>query len=199
MDDIEILARTLWGEARGDGETGMRAVGCVIMNRVKNPSWWGNDVESVCLQPKQFTCWNKGDPNREKLLAVTVTDSTFALAMKIAEEILAGARDVTDGADHYFNPKIVTPKWYDPERVTKVIGNHTFLRLAIPVPQPPAPLLETNTAKATGAVAAAGAVGIAVQAVPVFEALGKMTPVVAITIVVVTAAAVLLWRWKKDR
>jgi N-acetylmuramoyl-L-alanine amidase len=199
--DIDTLARTLWGEARGEGETGMHAVANVIMNRVRNPRWWGNTVESVCLQPAQFTCWSHKDPNYEKLQAVTVeTDQVFAKAIEIATKAIdAGMVDITGGADHYYNPFHANPKWALESRMTKKIGNHVFLRLEIPAPVEEAPkgLAETNTAKATAAVSAAGAVAVVVQATPAIEALGKLAPMVAVTIILVAAAGVLLWRWKQ--
>lgn len=199
--DIDTLARTLWGEARGEGETGMHAVANVIMNRVRNPRWWGNTVETVCLQPAQFTCWSHKDPNYEKLKSVTVeTDQTFAKALDIATKAIEfGITDITGGADHYYNPLYASPKWALENRVTKKIGNHVFLRLEIPAPleEEPKALTDTNTAKATAAVSAAGAVAVMVQATPAIEALGKLAPMVAVTIILVVAAGVMLWRWKQ--
>ena len=43
--EIDLLARTIWGEARGDGYTGMKAVANVIMNRVQKGSWYGKTVQ----------------------------------------------------------------------------------------------------------------------------------------------------------
>ena len=62
----EVLARTLYGEARGEGLPGIEAVACVILNRVafakaRGRYWWGNTVSQVCLKPGQFSCWNAGD------------------------------------------------------------------------------------------------------------------------------------------
>lgn len=47
--EIDVLARTLWGEARGEGSTGMEAVASVILNRVevakrRGHYWWGNKI-----------------------------------------------------------------------------------------------------------------------------------------------------------
>ena len=47
--EADVLARTLWGEARGEGEDGMQAVANVICNRAaiaraKGGYWWGNDI-----------------------------------------------------------------------------------------------------------------------------------------------------------
>ncbi len=68
--DIDVLARTIWGEARGEGIAGQIAVGWCIRNRVEmdlhndgRPDWWGEGYEGVCRAPWQFSCWNKNDPN----------------------------------------------------------------------------------------------------------------------------------------
>ena len=44
LTDTEVFAKTLWGEARGEGIIGMLAVACVIKNRINRPGWWGNDI-----------------------------------------------------------------------------------------------------------------------------------------------------------
>ncbi len=87
--EIDVLARTLWGEARGEGSTGMEAVASVILNRVevakrRGHYWWGNKIIQVCQKPYQFSCWNKQDPNFKKLIAVTADDMHFATAQRVA-------------------------------------------------------------------------------------------------------------------
>ena len=60
--DRDILARTLWGEARGEGPAGQIAVAWTIRNRVfdgKEKSWWGEGYAGVCQKPWQFSCWNR--------------------------------------------------------------------------------------------------------------------------------------------
>ena len=41
--EIDTLARTIWGEARGEGSAGMQAVANVVMNRAAIGGWWGNN------------------------------------------------------------------------------------------------------------------------------------------------------------
>ena len=53
--DVEILAKTLYGEARGEGYNGLLAVATVIYNRAKGDKF---KFIKVCLQAKQFSCWN---------------------------------------------------------------------------------------------------------------------------------------------
>ena len=56
---VEIVAKTIYGEAREFGVLDRLAVGVVIRERVLRPGWWGNSWESVCLCPGQFTCWEE--------------------------------------------------------------------------------------------------------------------------------------------
>lgn len=132
-EGIDFLARTIWGEARGESVRGMEAVACVILNRAaiskrRRNYWWGNDVTSVCLKPFQFSCWNEGDPNREKLLAVTESDPQFAICLRIAKRALGGALpDITNGATHY-HAKGCSPSWAREMQPCAEVGRHLFYR-----------------------------------------------------------------------
>lgn len=102
LNPDDVLARTLVGEARGEGDLGMEDVACTIMNRVARPCWWGHTVKEVCLFPKQYSCWNEGDPNREVILALDDTKSIYVEALTIARRAIAGElQDRTQGATHY--------------------------------------------------------------------------------------------------
>lgn len=107
--EIDTLARTVWGEARGETAQGKLAVAYVIMNRVNmdlhgdgRPDWWGEGIVGVCCRDRQFSCWNHNDPNRVKLMEATLADPVFAQCMIAA--ITAAHRlapDPTQGATHY--------------------------------------------------------------------------------------------------
>ena len=132
---IEILARTIWGEARSEGVEGMKAITCVVLNRVSIAQkrgghfWWGHDIQSVCLKPWQFSCWKKNDPNRQKVLAVTSDDPHFFHALKIAKEaITCGLEDMTLGSDHY-HTVYIHPFWSKEEDPQCQIGRHLFYKL----------------------------------------------------------------------
>ena len=128
MGDIETLARTIWGEARGEGKEGMTAVASVIMNRVHRGGWFGKTVTSVCKMPWQFSCWNANDPNCQKVIEITTIDPQYAQALIIAEKAVArGLPDTTGGATHYHEYKI-KPKWAAEMKQTKQIGNHIFYK-----------------------------------------------------------------------
>lgn len=140
MSDIDTLARTMWAEARGEGEAGMVAVGCAIRNRVTidlgndgKPDWWGEGYEGVCKKPWQFSCWNANDPNLPKLLAVDVTDPIFAKARALAERIIRGDfPDPTGGATHYLTraafDKSPPGHWCRCKLPCAIIGQHMFFK-----------------------------------------------------------------------
>lgn len=127
----DVLARTLWGEARGEGTKGMNAVACVILNRVKVAQekgrfWWGNNIIQVCQKPYQFSCWNRSDPNFRKLQSVGEDDLHFATAMRIARRGVIGVLDdITGGATHYHAASI-KPYWAQGKTPCAVIGYHKF-------------------------------------------------------------------------
>ncbi len=132
--EIDTLARTLWGEARGEGVKGMEAVACVILNRVAVSKdlgryWWGNTIIQVCQKPYQFSCWNKRDPNYPKLITVDAKDLHFASALRIARRAVVGVlKDATKGATHY-HAFGISPNWARKEYLCAQIGHHKFYKL----------------------------------------------------------------------
>lgn len=131
VDDLLVMARTVWAEARGEGEIGMLAVACVIVNRANDPGkdWWGDDIPSVCLKPYQFSCWLESDPNRGKLLMVGPDDKQFLRALRVcAGALLQDGRDPTGKADHYHH-RAIAPAWAKGKTPSASIGNHVFYRL----------------------------------------------------------------------
>ena len=135
-DPADILARTVWGEARGDGRLGMSAVACCILNRAAHPRWWGRDVLGVCLQPWQFSCWNADDPNLPKMRAVDGSDPQFAIAQDIARTALQGGlADLTEGADSYYDILMPqAPIWAARATPTVTILHHRYMRVELPAP-----------------------------------------------------------------
>lgn len=127
--NIDTLSRTLLGEARGEGLLDMLGVAAVIRERVMRPGWWSrpsDNWQSVCRVYHQFSCWNKGDPNREVILNAEDREPiAFRRAVRIAEYTvhclrdrdvmqLFGIDDVDDIPTHYHDRSIDTPKaWGD--------------------------------------------------------------------------------------
>jgi spore germination cell wall hydrolase CwlJ-like protein len=132
--EIDTLARTIWGEARGEGEAGMAAVASVIMNRLRislrrGSCWWGNSLIQICQKPFQFSCWNKDDPNLRPLLAVDARDLYFATALRIARRAVCGVLpDPTFGATHY-HAAGAHPYWAGAHKPVAVIGRQVFYRI----------------------------------------------------------------------
>lgn len=134
--EIDVLARTLYGEARGETRQGIEAVAHVILNRVMQAKksgghyWWGNDIVSVCQTPYQFSCWNPGDPNRQKLMAVTGDNEKFMSCLRIARRAVYGqlGADITCGANHY-HTTAVAPKWSVGKTPCAQFGTHVFFKL----------------------------------------------------------------------
>lgn len=130
FSDQEILARTIYGESRGESHEGKQAVACVVLNRVKSGvRWWGTDIRSVCLKPFQFSCWLARDPNRAVIMAVEDDEPIFAECLGIARDAMSGdLSDVTDGATSY---KVVgTPAaWATGKTPLITIGAHEFYKI----------------------------------------------------------------------
>lgn len=132
--DRDILARTLWGEARGEGLDGQVAVAWTIRNRVfdgNDKSWWGEGYAGVCLKPWQFSCWNQNDPNHAYLCgAKPIPAAQFAQAQRAADQVMSGSvPDPTGGATHYYAttmPK--APAWAAKAKQTLRLGHHVFFK-----------------------------------------------------------------------
>lgn len=129
---VDILARTIFGEARGELVRGKEAVAAVIVNRVSRARrggghyWWGSDIESVCLKPWQFSCWNAADPNRRKIEAVGPENRTFQSCLRVARRAVNGTlKDPTQGATHY-HAHHVSPPWAQGKAACAEIGAHQF-------------------------------------------------------------------------
>ena len=131
-----ILAATLWGEARGEGEKGMQAVLNVIMNRANGKF---DKAVKIALQPSQFSFWNN-ITNKSEYATTLATrartgnlqdSSKFTLALQLVEKARTGTlNDVTGGALYYFNPNKVNPNWAKKMTKTATIGNHDFYKLS---------------------------------------------------------------------
>lgn len=125
--DIDIMARTIYGEARGESEQGQIAVGCVIMNRFKSKRWYaGETIAETCLKARQFSCWNADDPNCAKIKQLGLT--RLAPYQELAKRIINGVQaDITDGATHY-HTKAIMPLWARNKKPCAVIGEHMFYK-----------------------------------------------------------------------
>ena len=114
--NVNLLARVIYGEARGEPYTGQVAVGAVIMNRVRS-SKFPNTIAGVIYQSGAFDAVSDGQINLNP-------DST---AKKAAQDALNGW-DPSYGAIYYFNPSTATNKWIWSRPMTVTIGKHRFCK-----------------------------------------------------------------------
>lgn len=125
VDQADYMARTIYGEARGEGKKGMQAVANVIMNRVKKGGWYGASIKDVVLKPYQFSCWNEGDPNRT--IIINASAAQLKQAREIADKVIAGELpDITGGATHYYANTISAPYWTKSMKKVATVGSHYF-------------------------------------------------------------------------
>ncbi len=118
LTTLEVVAATLIGEFENMGEKGMTECASVIANRkAANIHWMGgNNVRTICLWPKQFSCWNVGNnPDRERILHIAKENPTYGpylIAARIAGDLLNDrVQDCVSGAVSYVNHHVIIPVW----------------------------------------------------------------------------------------
>lgn len=116
--DIQLMARAINGEARGETYEGQVAVGAVILNRVKD-SRFPNSISGVIYQPGAFTAVSDGQINA----AISEGSTVY----KAAQDAINGW-DPTSGCVYYFNPNTATNKWIWSRPLVKTIGKHRFCK-----------------------------------------------------------------------
>lgn len=115
-NDLNLLSKLVYGEARGEPYSGQVAVAAVVLNRVKNSSF-PNTISGVIYQKGAFDVVSDGQIN-------LTPDST---AKKAAQDALNGW-DPSYGAIYYFNPSTATNKWIWSRPLTVTIGKHRFCK-----------------------------------------------------------------------
>ena len=116
LSNVNLLARLIYGEARGEPYTGQVAVGAVVMNRVKSSSF-PNTISGVIYQSGAFDAVRDGQINL----------SPNSTAIKAAQDAINGW-DPSYGAIYYFNPSTATNKWIWSRPMTVTIGRHRFCK-----------------------------------------------------------------------
>jgi len=116
QNDINLLAQTVYGEARGEPYVGQVAVAAVILNRLESPSF-PNTVSGIVFEPLAFTAVADGqiwmEPNET--------------ARKAVIDAINGM-DPSENATYYFNPETATSKWIWSRPQIKQIGKHIFCK-----------------------------------------------------------------------
>ena len=115
--NVDLLARAIYAEARGESFEGQVAVGAVIVNRMESPEF-PNTIEGVLYQPNQFKCVENGNINQ------TPNQNAYTAARRAID-----GEDPSQEALFFFNPKTSeNPAAFDRYTVTVRIGNHIFAK-----------------------------------------------------------------------
>lgn len=143
----QVLAITLYGEARGEPVEGRIAIASVIRNRVntdigkdQKPDWWGEGYRGVCLAPAQFSCWSPkggGQRNYDEVMAVVrsaVNGAALGPVMRecawLAMGIISGDLiDRVNGATHYLTAdlfRLNPPAWTKGKVPVVRVSAHLF-------------------------------------------------------------------------
>lgn len=112
--DLYLLAKCIYGEARGESYTGQVAVGAVVLNRVKS-SQFPNTISGVIYQKGAFTAVSDGQIN--------LTPNQTAI--NAAQDAMNGW-DPTYGCLYYYNPATATSSWIFSRQTVTTIGRHVF-------------------------------------------------------------------------
>lgn len=116
QSDIQLMARCVNGEARGEPYAGQVAVAAVILNRVKHTSF-PNTISGVIYQPGAFTATVDGQ--------IDVPIASDSTVYKACQDAINGW-DPSGGAIYYYNPAKTTNKWIWSRPIITVIGRHNF-------------------------------------------------------------------------
>jgi hypothetical protein len=137
LSDAQLMALTIYGEARGERYEGKVAVGSVILERVDHRDWDGKTVSEVCLMPYQFSCYLPDDPNFPALKLIAhdweskITHSQdLRDCFNVAGLLLSGSISRTkviaeNNATQYKTIKC-SAAWAKKMKLVATIGHHEF-------------------------------------------------------------------------
>ena len=114
-NDVYLLAKVVYGEARGEPYRGQVAVAAVVLNRVESPDF-PNSISGVVYQPGAFSIVSDGQINL----------APDADSLRAARDALNGW-DPTYGCVYYYNPAKTTNAFMLSLRVIVTIGSHRFV------------------------------------------------------------------------
>lgn len=121
-----MLALLVWREARGELHQAKVAVCYSVLNRVKNPKWWGTSLGAVIAKKWQYSSMAApGDPN---LIQYPLPhDLSFQDTMLAVNAVVTGGeKNPVEGADSYYDVSIPPPKWAKPEQFVRQVGAFRF-------------------------------------------------------------------------
>jgi spore germination cell wall hydrolase CwlJ-like protein len=132
MTEVMLLAQLMFSEAlkkSGKDEDAI-SVGHVVLNRMKRPARFGRSLEEVIYAPNQFSGVNSNEWNKVSSGKLNEEEQEiYKRYLQLASGILRGdIADPTNGADHYYNPKLVNPSWAkDMDKMYSTEG-HVYLK-----------------------------------------------------------------------
>jgi N-acetylmuramoyl-L-alanine amidase len=209
--DIDIMARTLFGEAKANDADDAKAIAWVIRNRLSyQKKRWGLSLADVCLARLQFSCWNSNDPNRKRITDASYENNAWLRrCRKIAQNVVDDIYiDPTSISTHYHTPA-VKPKWSKGKQPVYITKGHKFFN-DIDTSSPPkklshkqkvAAVTTTSVAATTAAVTTIDPSVIAEHAptlISIVNAVKELNPFVALAVISVVSLGGLIW-WKWGR
>lgn len=142
--DNVLLARMLFGEARGCSKNEKIEIAYTVINRINDGKKWNEEtLREVILKPWQYSCFNKNDVNYKKVKDPLSDDvgegyseynrKAFEECLEVVDGVLANKYPkLNKGQTHFFNPKAANPYWAFSDKMEKIgkIGNseHVFYR-----------------------------------------------------------------------
>jgi len=127
MNEVMLLANLLFSETKNIDDA--KGIANVVINRMKRPERFGNNLQEVVLAPYQFSGvgsreWQKAESRK---FSNDDEANIYKQMLAISNSALRGnLEDVTNGADHYVNLKLARPKWARVYSKTNKIGEHTY-------------------------------------------------------------------------
>lgn len=139
LSDLDIAARTLYGEIRNGTPEQMENVAHVLINRWNSTSGQfakDDTLATTCLRHRQFSSWNKGDANLTKIFSTQYDNNILRNCLEVMLSALRKnhnlQEDKTIRAKHYHTKAIPTwtsywpPTWAHGHTPTLDDGLHLF-------------------------------------------------------------------------
>ncbi len=126
---MEIAARTVFAEARGQSKEEQEGIAWSIVNRWRAQKWFSaHSLAGTCFKPMQYSSWNTTNPNRMAAIEADTNDPILGNCRSVVlNAVLGRTQDPTGGATHYYSTILPeAPEWATLDRFTKQIGKTKF-------------------------------------------------------------------------
>lgn len=126
--DKVLLARLVYGEARNCSDEEKAAVAYTVVNRAMDGKKWnGETIRESILKPWQYSCFNKNDPNREKLM--DPEKNVFENCLRVADRVLKNKNGGLNKGQTNYHTKSVRPRWSFSPKMKKIKFGEKFKHL----------------------------------------------------------------------